>query len=100
MIPISEHFMMADAAVSFFNRAAQLGIHRTVHAGESGGPDQVVGALDVLHAERIGHGYRIIHDKDVYDRVKNEKIHLECCPWSSILTGSIPMTAMPHPVVK
>ena len=92
--------MMEDAAISFFDRATKLGVHRTIHAGESGDADQVTGALDVLHAERIGHGYRIINDKEVYHRIRNDKVHLECCPWSSILTGSIAATAVPHPIVK
>ena len=34
-------------------------------------------ALDILHAERIGHGYHVIQDEELYKRVVNEKIHLE-----------------------
>ncbi|CAG7832828.1 unnamed protein product [Allacma fusca] len=95
-----EKSMLEDVAVSFFDRATKLGIRRTIHAGESGGPSQVTGALDLLHAERIGHGYRIVNDPNVYNRIKDEKIHLECCPWSSILTGSIPASDVPHPIVR
>jgi len=87
-------------AIETFESAKKLGIHRTVHAGESGGASQVTSAIDVLHAERIGHGYRITSDNDVFSRVKNDKIHLECCPWSSLLTGSITLAHHPHPIVK
>jgi adenosine deaminase len=95
-----EESMLHDAPVAFFDTAVKLGIRRTIHAGESGGPDQVTGALDILHAERIGHGYRIVNDTDVYNRIKDEKVHLECCPWSSILTGSISANVVPHPIIR
>ena len=34
-------------------------------------------ALDVLHAERIGHGYHAIEDDALYKRIIDEGIHLE-----------------------
>ena len=37
----------------------------------------VLKALDVLHAERIGHGYRVLEDKRIYRRVIEEQVHLE-----------------------
>lgn len=94
-----ENVVQEDAA-EMFDKATKLGIHRTVHAAECGPASQVPRALEILHAERIGHGYRIVNDQTVYDRIKTEKIHLECCPWSSLLTGSIPSTQIPHPIVK
>ncbi len=45
-----------------FKRAAECGLHRTVHAGESSGPEGVRDALDYLYAERIDHGIRAIND--------------------------------------
>lgn len=42
--------------------AAEAGVHRTVHAGESGDAADVVEAITGLHAERIGHGYHVLHD--------------------------------------
>ena len=39
-----------------FHRAAEAGLHRTVHAGESSGPEGVRDALEFLLAERIDHG--------------------------------------------
>lgn len=92
--------MLEQEAIDIFDQALKLGIHRTVHAGESGPAKQVTFALDTLHAERIGHGYRIFADQNVYNRVKSENIHLECCPWSSMLTGSISPFDIPHPVIK
>jgi len=34
-------------------------------------------ALDVLHAERIGHGYHVLEDETLYRRIIDERIHLE-----------------------
>jgi len=90
----------SDEAIKFCKDAAELGISRTIHAGESGGAHTVTAALDTLYAQRIGHGYRIIHDRTVYERVKKERVHLETCPWSSILTASICPTESPHPIVQ
>jgi len=48
-------------------------------------------ALDVLHAERIGHGYRVIQDEAAYARCLRQNVHFEVCPASSILTGAVNM---------
>lgn len=92
--------MSDKEAIGIFDRAQKLGIRRTVHSGESGPAAQVKFALDTLHAERIGHGYRLCTDQGLYQRIKKDQIHLECCPWSSILTGSISPFDIPHPIVK
>lgn len=34
-------------------------------------------ALDILHAERIGHGYHVLEDNALYKRIIDERIHLE-----------------------
>src|SRR5205814_5847952 len=47
-----------------FEEAASAGLHRVAHAGESGGPASIRGAVEALGAERIGHGVRILEDPD------------------------------------
>jgi adenosine deaminase len=89
-----------DKSIQYCKKAAELGIPRTIHAGESGAAGSVTDALDTLYANRIGHGYRIVQDMKVYERVRKEQIHLETCPWSSILTASICPTNTPHPIVR
>lgn len=96
----SEDHMDCDQLKHLFDRARKAGIHRTVHAGESGEASQVAWAIDQLGAERIGHGYRSVKSPDLYDRLKREQVHLECCPWSSFLTGSVGMAEHPHPIVR
>src|SRR6266853_5707750 len=40
--------------------AGNNGLHLVAHAGETGGPEQIQDAIDLLHAERIGHGIAAI----------------------------------------
>jgi adenosine deaminase len=61
-----------------------LGVRRTAHAGEEGDPTYISGALDVLHAERIDHGIRLIEDAALMDRVVKENIMLTTCPLSNV----------------
>lgn len=71
-----------------FKKAAELGIRRTVHAGEIGTSQAVQEALDDMKAERIGHGYHAYDDKELYKKIVESQVHLETCPISSIITGA------------
>lgn len=84
--------------INAFKEARSLNIHRTVHAGEAAPAASVKEALDVLHAERIGHGYHAIEDNALYKRIIDEGIHLETCPTSSILTGAVEPCFKTHPL--
>jgi len=97
-----EHIEVPDSGVEVevFQSAANLGIHRTVHAGETGSAEMVRRAIELYHAERIGHGYHVLEDEAVYRTVLDRGIHLESCPWSSYLTGSVPLSTPKHPVVQ
>lgn len=95
-----EEGLAAEPGIKLCSDAKKFKIPITIHAGESGDANEVVRALDVLYADRIGHGYRIIHDDKVYNRIRNDKVHLECCPWSSLLTAAISPGMLPHPVVE
>ncbi|PAV82922.1 hypothetical protein WR25_06345 [Diploscapter pachys] len=82
--------------------AAVRGIHRTVHAGESGGPKEVLKAIEEMKAERIGHGYRVMQNESEYEQyfVKEQRVHLEACPYSSVMTGAVPLDWKNHPVKR
>ena len=84
-----EHNYPIAPHVPAFQRALQLGIHRTVHAGETGSANSVREAIELCHAERIGHGYAVIDDPAVYAQIREKDIHLECCLTSSIQTNAI-----------
>eukprot|EP01137_Pigoraptor_chileana_P022977 Opistho-2@88553 len=83
-----------------FDFAKECGVRRTVHAGESGPAANIVEALDLLHAERIGHGYHVLEDEAVYQRVKDSDIHLECCLTSSVCTCAVTSGWHCHPVIR
>src|SRR5216684_4772519 len=72
-----------------YDRAAQLGLHRLMHAGEVGGPEKIREAIELLGVERIGHGIAAIHDPGLMDFLAERKIPLEICPASNMKTGAL-----------
>ncbi|KAM6453753.1 adenosine deaminase isoform 1-T1 [Liasis olivaceus] len=83
-----------------YEEAERCGIHRTVHAGEVGKPQVIQEAVNILKAERIGHGYHIFDDEQLYKQLLKQNIHFELCPWSSYLTGACKTTFCKHPVIR
>src|SRR6185312_7340903 len=78
------------------------GLGITIHSGESPNPKApswVLDAVDVLGAERIGHGVQIYRDADVMKSVRDRGIVLELCPTSNMLTNAIP-NLREHPLKK
>jgi adenosine deaminase len=72
-----------------YDRAAQLGLHRLMHAGEVGGPEKIREAIELLGVERIGHGIAAINDVELMDLLAERKIPLEICPASNLSTGAL-----------
>ncbi len=72
-----------------YGRAADLGMHRLIHAGEVGGPENIRQAIEFLSVERIGHGIAAIRDPALMDLLAEKKIPLEICPASNICTGAL-----------
>jgi adenosine deaminase len=70
-----------------FTIARDGGLHRTVHAGESSGPEGVWDAIRLLHAERIDHGVRAIEDADLVAHLAESEISLGVCPRSNFMLG-------------
>jgi aminodeoxyfutalosine deaminase len=72
-----------------YNRVGEYGVHRLIHAGEIGGPEKVREAVELLGAERIGHGIGAIHDRALMDMLRERGIALEVCPVSNVKTGAL-----------
>jgi aminodeoxyfutalosine deaminase len=72
-----------------YERAAESGLHLLMHAGEVGGPEKIREAVELLGAERIGHGIAAIHDPELMDLLAERQIPLEVCPASNIRTGAL-----------
>ena len=92
--------MFSQTTIKVFSEAYKLGINRTVHAGEVGPSKCVEQALSKLHAQRIGHGYRVLEDEELYAKCLEERVHFETCPTSSILTGGQSLDLFYHAVCR
>jgi adenosine deaminase len=68
---------------------ASNGMHRLIHAGEIGGPEIVREAVELLGAERIGHGIGVMRDERTMDFIAARNIPLEVCPTSNLRTGAL-----------
>ncbi len=68
---------------------AAHGLRRVAHAGEIGGPESVREVIELLGAERIGHGIAAAHDPRLMDLLGSRSIPLELCPTSNLRTGSL-----------
>lgn len=78
--------------------ARDAGLRLTVHAGEEpGSAQQVIDAIEVLGAERIGHGIHVVDVPEAIELIRKNNVVLEVCPTSNWLTSSVPSTAA-HPI--
>lgn len=80
----------------------------TIHAGEAAGPESIWEALQLCHAQRIGHGVRLLEDSELADPeqlrlgrltawVLDQQVPLELCPSSNLQTGAATSIAE-HPI--
>lgn len=72
-----------------FKNAKARGARITVHAGEASGPENVWEAIELLGAERIGHGITSAKDPELLKYLNKKKICLEVCPTSNWITQSV-----------
>jgi len=72
-----------------FDLARNAGLRIVCHAGELGGVDSVREAIEILGAERIGHGIALMHDPAFADSLATRRIVLENCLTSNLLTGAL-----------
>lgn len=91
-----------ETFVPLFERAKEEGFKVTIHAGEAEGPQaarNIRNSIELLHADRIGHGVRILEDPEVLEFVRERGTVLELCPTSNWLSGVCP-TREAHPFRK
>ncbi|MGZ4818854.1 MAG: adenosine deaminase [Terriglobales bacterium] len=80
-----------------YARARDHGLRLTAHAGESVGPESIRAALDVLHAERIGHGLALWQDRELMSQLAQARVPVEICLTSNLRTGCC-AAAQEHPL--
>lgn len=84
-----------------FRRAKDLGLHSVPHAGETVGPSEIWSSIDLLGAERIGHGISAAQDPTLMATLVQRDIPLEVCPTSNIRTAAAAsLEAHPFPVLR
>ena len=82
-----------------FREAKESGLKVTVHAGEWGGAENVREAIEVLGADRIGHGVRIMEDENVVALAKERGTVFEVCVTSNHQSGVV-TSLKEHPLTK
>ncbi len=72
-----------------FYKILNKNINCTIHAGEAFGPQSISQALHYCGAHRIGHGTRLIEDRDLMNYMNDHRIPLEICLKSNLQTKAI-----------
>ena len=85
--------------LELFAAARQSGLKVTIHAGEWGGAENVKQAIEVLGAERIGHGIRVLEDPYTVALAKERGTLFEVCVTSNHQSGVVENIA-DHPIRK
>jgi aminodeoxyfutalosine deaminase len=89
----------AERFVDVYREARDLGLHVTAHAGETAGPESIRQSVELLGAERIGHGLTAAQDEALMDLLRDRRIPLEVCPSSNVCTGVL-ARVQDHPLPR
>jgi aminodeoxyfutalosine deaminase len=79
----------AELFTDIYREARDAGLHVTAHAGEAVGPESIRKAVELLGAERIGHGLTAWQDPELMVMLRERRVPLEVCPTSNVCTGLI-----------
>ncbi len=85
--------------VKLFAKAREYGFLMVAHAGEEGPPENIWGALDLLHVSRIDHGNSSMLDEDLVETLANLQVPLTVCPLSNLKLKVVNDLAQ-HPLKK
>ena len=72
-----------------YDLAREAGLRAVAHAGEIGPPQAIREAIEILGAERIGHGIAAALDPALMERLASDGVTLEICPTSNLRTGAL-----------
>src|SRR2546423_9385363 len=79
----------APLFVDHFKKGRDAGWRITVHAGEAGGPQSVCDAIQLLGAERIGHGVRALEHPKLADYLAEKQVPIEANLTSNVHTNTV-----------
>ena len=80
-----------------YAKARDRGLRRTVHAGEAAGAESIVDAVELLGAERIGHGVAARGKPEVLALLRDRGVTIDACPTSNRFTAAL-TKGEPHPL--
>ncbi len=80
-----------------YAKARAAGLHAIPHAGETTGPQTIWDAINLLGAERIGHGTSAVQDPALLVYLAEHHIPVEVSPTSNIATRAV-ATFAEHPL--
>lgn len=100
LLAYRQHFVALDLAgdeanfpaplfVDHFKKGRDAGWRITIHAGEAGGPQSVWDAIQLLGAERIGHGVRALEDPKLADYLAQHRVPIEANLTSNVHTSTV-----------
>lgn len=82
-----------------FDRLRAEGLHIPIHAGEAADAWSVRDAVEILQAERIGHGLNLMQDADLVRYFSDSRLPVEISPTSNYCLNVAPRDAA-HPIRK
>jgi len=85
----AEQMFPPDPYREVYDRARDMGLRTTAHAGEVEGPQSIWAAIKVLGVDRIGHCTSARFDDELVTYLFDHQLCLEMCPLSNVRTVSI-----------
>lgn len=79
-----------------FSMVKDAGMGLSLHAGEAGGPENVLEAVEEFGADRIGHGVQAAKSERAVQSLIDRRVLLEICLTSNLHTGTVDSLAS-HP---
>jgi len=84
----NEHFYPNQLFIPLAREIKKAGLPFTVHAGEVTDARSVETAVNLLGADRIGHGTKAAQDEKVMNLLVHKNVLLEVCPTSNLDTSA------------
>ncbi|MGH1488023.1 MAG: adenosine deaminase [Acidimicrobiales bacterium] len=78
-----------DDFASIFDRARAAGVRGVSHAGEHGGADEVIFAIEQFGAERVQHGIGAMQDAAAVELLLERDIACDVCPGSNLALKAV-----------
>jgi adenosine deaminase len=89
----------AEPFVDIFRAAKQNGLGITIHAGEWNTGDNVAQAIELLEADRIGHGIRVLESSKAIQIAQERNTPFEVCITSNYQSGAV-SNLDAHPITQ